>query len=103
MALECDGPDRVTKADCPLHGPLRHGVEPVNGPASALDQVDWAGLPVNLDLVFSRSQRDKVYVQHLMRKRGSRLWRWLHDGAQTCACEATEDPNLHPDSAKDYV
>ncbi|AFC48401.1 hypothetical protein OCO_20380 [Mycobacterium intracellulare MOTT-02] len=31
--------------------------------------MDWAGLPVNLDFAFSRDQRDKVYAQHLMRRR----------------------------------
>ncbi|AFJ34886.1 hypothetical protein W7S_09555 [Mycobacterium sp. MOTT36Y] len=31
--------------------------------------MDWAGLPVNLDVAFSRDQRDKVYAQHLMRRR----------------------------------
>jgi hypothetical protein len=49
--------------------------------ASAPDQIYWAGLPVNLDLVFSREQRDKVYLQHLMRKRGSQLRRRLQHSA----------------------
>ncbi len=49
--------------------------------ASAPDQIDWAGLPVNLDLVFSPKQRDKVYMQHLMRKRGSQLRRRLQQSA----------------------
>ena len=34
---------------------------------AATEQVDWAGLPVNLDMVFSQRQRDKVYAQHLLR------------------------------------
>jgi hypothetical protein len=91
------------KAACPLHGPLRHSAAPVSDQASALDQVDWAGLPINLDLAFSRVQRDKVYVQHVMRKQGSQLWRRLRDGSQPCTCESAEDANLHPDAAKDYV
>jgi sulfite reductase alpha subunit-like flavoprotein len=67
-------------------------------------EIDWAGLPINLDLAFSREQRDKVYVQHLMRKRGARLWRWLQDGAQPCVCEiAAEESELHADAAKGYV
>ena len=45
--------------------------------------IAWAGLPVNLDLVFSHSQRDRVYVQHVMRKRGNQVSSWLEDGAQT--------------------
>lgn len=32
-------------------------------------EVAWAGLPINLDLAFSHVQRDKVYLQHLVRKR----------------------------------
>ncbi len=48
---------------------------------SAPDQIDWAGLPVNLDLVFSRNQRDKVYAQHLMREHGSQLRRRLQHSA----------------------
>ena len=44
------------------------------------------GFLTELDLAFSRDQRDKVYVQHLMRKRGAQLWRWLKDGAQLYVC-----------------
>ena len=32
------------------------------------------GFLTELDLAFSRDQREKVYVQHLMRKRGAQLW-----------------------------
>jgi sulfite reductase (NADPH) flavoprotein alpha-component len=42
-------------------------------------------------LAFSREQRDKVYEQHLMRKRGAQLWRWLRDGGQLCVCDLTAD------------
>ena len=35
------------------------------------EQVEWAGLPVNLDMVFSQRQRDKVYAQHLRRARAA--------------------------------
>ena len=108
MARECDGPIRdAVKTVCPVHSGLRHGAAgdyPLGDRASEHDQVDWAGLPVDLDLVFSREQRDKVYVQHLLRKRGAQLWRWLQDGAQPCVCEiAAEDGNLDPDPAKAYV
>lgn len=47
---------------------------------AASDNVDWAGLPVNLDFTFSQVQRDKVYAQHLMRKRGSQLFRTANGG-----------------------
>ena len=103
MARECDGSGGVMKAICPLHGPLRHDAAPVSDQALALDQVDWAGLPINLDLAYSCVQRDKVYVQHVMRKQGRQLWGWSRDGSQPCTCEPAEDANLHPDAAKDYV
>ena len=77
------------------------------------------GLLTELDLAFSRDQREKVYVHHLMRKRGAELWRWLQDGAQLYVCGnadpmakdvdraiceiAAEHGNLDPDTAKDYV
>ena len=51
------------------------------------DQVDWAGLPVNLDFAFSRDQRDKVLAQHLLRRRGTRLGPWRH----LCVCEAADE------------
>jgi hypothetical protein len=56
-------------------------------PASAPAQVDWAGLPINLDLAFSAVQRDNVYFQHLNRKRGAHPLRWSQDGTQQCACD----------------
>jgi hypothetical protein len=56
-----------------------------------------AGFPTDLDLAFSRAQRDKVYEQHLMRERGAQLWRWLRGGAQLCVCEiAAEHEDLDP-------
>jgi hypothetical protein len=81
---------------CPLRCRLHPG-----GRASAPGQVDWAGLPINLDLAFSREQRDKVYVQHVMRKQRSQLSPWLHDGAQPCVCElAAQDGILGQDAAE---
>jgi len=64
---------------------------PLHPRGSAAGQVDWAGLPINLDMAFSRVQRDKVYVQHVMRKQGRQLWPWSHDAAQPCVCEVAED------------
>ncbi|OBH18429.1 hypothetical protein A5713_07405 [Mycobacterium sp. E2497] len=64
------------------------------------DQVDWAGLPINLDLAFSPQQRDKVYRQHLMRKRGTQLRRWSQDSGRSCACEfAADGRRVYPDGA----
>ena len=77
------------------------------------------GLLTELDLAFSRDQREKVYVQHLMRKRGPQLWRWLQDGAHLYVCGnadpmakdvdraiceiAAEHGNLDPDAARVFV
>ncbi|MBV8790197.1 MAG: molybdopterin-dependent oxidoreductase [Mycobacterium sp.] len=77
------------------------------------------GFLTELDLAFSRDQQEKVYVQHLMRKRGAELWSWLQDGAQLYVC-GTADPmakdvdralcdiaaefgKLDPEAAKEYV
>ena len=91
VARECDRPGRdAVNTVCPLQCRLRHGAASDNSPsdrASARDQVRWAGFPINLDLAFAQAQRDKVYVQHLMRERGAQLWRWFPDGAQLCDCE----------------
>ncbi|WP_372516898.1 hypothetical protein [Mycobacterium szulgai] len=67
-------------AVCPIHCRERDD-------ASAPDLVDWAGLPVNLDLAFSPEQRDKVYAQHMKRKRGAQLRRWSRDLPQSCVCD----------------
>ncbi len=84
-----------------------------------IEQMRADGFLAELDLAFSRDQRDKVYVQHLMRKRGARLWQWLQDGAQLYVC-GTADPmakdvdrtlceiaaehgKLEPDAAKAYI
>ncbi|ORV46446.1 hypothetical protein AWC00_03700 [Mycobacterium conspicuum] len=93
--------------DCPLQCWLRRGDASDTRPESPTrmrDHVDWAGLPVNLDFAFSQQQCDKVYQQHLARKRGAQLWRWLPDTAHLCVCEAvTEHGNLDSDAARDYV
>ncbi|WP_077104844.1 bifunctional nitrate reductase/sulfite reductase flavoprotein subunit alpha [Mycobacterium terramassiliense] len=84
-----------------------------------IEQMRAEGLLTELDLAFSRDQREKVYVQHLMRNRGAQLWRWLQDGAQLYVC-GNADPmakdvdralcdiaaahgNLEPDAARAYV
>jgi NADPH-dependent sulfite reductase flavoprotein alpha-component len=84
-----------------------------------LEQMRDDGFLTELDLAFSRDQQQKVYVQHLMRKRGAELWAWLQDGAQLYVC-GTADPmakdvdralceiaaehgNLGPDAARAYV
>lgn len=39
-----------------------------------------------LDLAWSRDQKDKVYVQHLMLQHGEELWSWLQEGAAFYVC-----------------
>ncbi|WP_156688070.1 bifunctional nitrate reductase/sulfite reductase flavoprotein subunit alpha [Mycobacterium sp. Marseille-P9652] len=84
-----------------------------------IEQMHADGLLTELDLAFSRDQRHKVYVQHLMRNRGAELWRWLQDGAHLYVCGnadpmakdvdrtlceiAAEHGNLEPEAAEAYV
>lgn len=84
-----------------------------------IERMHTDGFLTELDLAFSRDQRDKVYVQHLMRRKGAQLWRWLQDGAQLYVCGsadpmakdvdralceiAAEHGNLGPDAAKAWV
>ncbi len=98
MAAEHTGRDAV-HSDCPLQC-WRRGTAS-DALARARDNVDWAGLPINLDLAFSQQQCDKVYRQHLMRKRGAQLWRPLPDAGELCVCEAST-AHGHLD-ARDYV
>ncbi|OBL14131.1 hypothetical protein A5646_08095 [Mycobacterium sp. 1245499.0] len=60
------------------------------GDEPASDQVDWAGLPINLDFAFSRDQRDKVYAQHLLRRRGTQFGPWRH-GGYVCVCDMADE------------
>jgi hypothetical protein len=94
------------KTICPLQCWLRHGAAPddrFGGQASLAGRVDWAGLPMNLDLAFSREQRDKVYAQHLARNREARLGRW-QGGAHVCVCDvAAERERLDPDAGQAHV
>ncbi|MGQ0465491.1 MAG: molybdopterin-dependent oxidoreductase [Sporichthyaceae bacterium] len=51
-----------------------------------LESMRDEGLLTRLSLAFSRDQRQKVYVQDLMRDSGAELWRWLDDGAHVYVC-----------------
>jgi sulfite reductase (NADPH) flavoprotein alpha-component len=84
-----------------------------------IEQMRADGFLTELDLAFSRDQREKVYVQHLMRNRGAQLWQWLQDGAQLYVCGnadpmakdvdrtlceiAAEHGNLEPEAAHAYI
>jgi sulfite reductase (NADPH) flavoprotein alpha-component len=39
-----------------------------------------------LSLAWSRDQKEKIYVQHLMLQNGAELWAWLNDGAAFYVC-----------------
>lgn len=39
-----------------------------------------------MDLAWSRDQKEKVYVQNLIREQGAELWSWLKDGAAFYVC-----------------
>lgn len=39
-----------------------------------------------LDVAWSRDQKEKLYVQHLMVQQGAELWSWLQDGAAFYVC-----------------
>jgi len=41
---------------------------------------------LDLDLAFSRDQRDKIYVQHKMHEQSKKLWEWLENGAHMYIC-----------------
>ncbi len=51
-----------------------------------LESMSSDGLLTRLSLAFSRDQRQKVYVQDLMRRSGAEVWRWLEDGAHVYVC-----------------
>lgn len=85
QAFELTDQDGIN-AGCPVHGGS------FGGQPSAQDRVDWAGLPINLDFAFSREKRDKVYAQHLVRKRWAQLSRWSQDDFPRCSCDGAIDP-----------
>jgi hypothetical protein len=78
-------------AVCPRHCGARQGAD------KPADQVDWAGLPVNLDLAFSQNQRDKVYAQHLKFESAGRFRRRAQD---VCICDMADHPELNQDTRK---
>nr|WP_262919588.1 hypothetical protein [Niabella hibiscisoli] len=39
------------------------------------------GALANLDVAFSRDQKEKIYVQHRMKQRGAELYDWISNGA----------------------
>jgi sulfite reductase (NADPH) flavoprotein alpha-component len=77
------------------------------------------GTLAKLDLAWSRDQKEKLYVQHLMLQNGAELWSWLQNGAAFYVCGdasrmakdvdqallqiATEHGQLSPDEATAFI
>jgi sulfite reductase (NADPH) flavoprotein alpha-component len=65
----------------------------------AQDLAAWqsAGFLDKLDLVFSRDQRERRYVQHRLEERADDLRRWVEDGACVYVCGSLEGmaPGVH--------
>ncbi len=51
-----------------------------------LDAFRADGTLAKLDLAWSRDQKEKLYVQHLMLQNGAELWSWLSNGAAFYVC-----------------
>ena len=77
------------------------------------------GTLAKLDLAWSRDQKEKLYVQHLMLQNGAELWSWLQNGAAFYVCGdasrmakdvdqallqiASEHGQLSPDEATAFI
>jgi sulfite reductase (NADPH) flavoprotein alpha-component len=51
-----------------------------------IEQFHKDGTLTKLDLAWSRDQKEKHYVQHLMLQHGADLWSWLKEGATFYVC-----------------
>jgi len=48
------------------------------------------GVLTKVNVAFSRDQKEKVYVQHKMRRYGAEFFEWLEEGAYVYVCGAKE-------------
>jgi sulfite reductase (NADPH) flavoprotein alpha-component len=60
-----------------------------------LYQSEWvnyrkSGLLTHIDVAFSRDQKEKIYVQHLLEKQGKEVFDWLENGAHLYICGAIQ-------------
>lgn len=53
---------------------------------SEIEAFQADGTLAKLDLAWSRDQKEKIYVQHLMLQQAAELWAWLQDGAAFYVC-----------------
>lgn len=56
-----------------------------------LYQTEWQqwhknGVLDNIDVAFSRDQKEKIYVQHRMKQKAKELYAWLQEGAHLYVC-----------------
>ena len=51
-----------------------------------LQQFQVRGLLNRFDVAFSRDQAEKIYVQHLIEKKATKLWHWLQEGGHFYVC-----------------
>ncbi|MCW5196961.1 NADPH-dependent assimilatory sulfite reductase flavoprotein subunit, partial [Buchnera aphidicola (Pemphigus obesinymphae)] len=56
-----------------------------------LYQIEWQryskkGLLTNIDLAWSRDQKNKIYVQDKIREKGNKIWNWIKEGAYIYIC-----------------
>ena len=51
-----------------------------------MDEWKARGLISKHDLAWSRQGSEKVYVQHLMKKNGEEIWKWIEGGAYFYVC-----------------
>lgn len=56
-----------------------------------LYQVEWQkylkdGVLTDLDVAFSRDQKEKIYVQHRLLENASKVWEWITEGAHIYVC-----------------
>jgi len=64
------------------------------------DLQNWmeTGVLTRLNTAFSRDQKEKVYVQHKMRREAAELYRWLEDGAYVYVCGTKEPMSVDVES-----
>ncbi|MBS1602005.1 MAG: flavodoxin domain-containing protein [Bacteroidetes bacterium] len=65
------------------------------------DLQNWmqTGVLTRLNTAFSRDQKEKVYVQHKMRREAAELYRWLEDGAYVYVCGTKEPMSVDVEAA----
>jgi sulfite reductase (NADPH) flavoprotein alpha-component len=51
-----------------------------------LEAFQKEGVLSRVDLAWSRDQKEKIYVQHLMLQEGAEFWKWLQEGAAFYVC-----------------